>query len=183
MWRTRPVSGGQHHSDALNRAGGTRSRYLKWKVREIILWCLSMRITLSAVHISGQDNVEAERLSRFQIENPHQLECSTEWSLNRRVTKLLFDIWVLPTADLFATRLHNKVEAFFSRLPDPLAFQDNSLQADWSKGLLHMYPPVSLLSHQGADSGHRDSTMVAGQRVVPPSPAAPSGPASDVARA
>ncbi len=54
----------------LNRAGGTRSRWLDWKVREIILSCLSMRITLSAVHISGQDNVEADGLSRFQIQNP-----------------------------------------------------------------------------------------------------------------
>ncbi len=47
----------------LNRAGGTRSICLDWKVREIIHWCLSMRITLSAVHISGQDNVEADHFS------------------------------------------------------------------------------------------------------------------------
>ena len=104
-----------------------------------------MRITLSAVYISGQDNVEADRLSRFRIENPRRLERSTEWSLDCRVTNLLFDIWGQPAVDLFATWL-NKVEAFFSRLPDPLALQGNSLQADWSKGLLYMYPPVSLLS-------------------------------------
>ncbi len=130
----------------LNRAGGTRSRSLDWKVREIILWCLSMRITLSAIYISGQDNMEADRLSRFRIENPCRLECSTEWSLDRRVTNLLFDILRLPTVDLFATWPNNKVEAFFSCLPDPLALQGNSLQADWSKGLLYMYPPMPLLS-------------------------------------
>ncbi len=130
----------------VNRAGGTRSRSLDYKVREIILWCLSMRITLSAVHISGQDNVEADRLSRFRIENPHRLERSTKWSFDRRVTNLLFDIWGLPTVDLFASRLNNKVEAFFSCLPDPLALQGNTLQADWPKGLLYMYPPVPLLS-------------------------------------
>ncbi len=36
---------------------------------------------------------------------------------------------------------------------------------------------------QGGGSGHRDSTVVAAKRVVPHSPAAPSGPASDVVRA
>ncbi len=173
----------------LNRAGGTRSRSLDWKVRKIIHWCLSMRITLSAVHISGQDNVEVDRLSQVWIENPRRLERSTKCSLDRRVTNLLFDIWGLPTVDLFATRLNNKVEAFFSRLPDPLALQGNSLQADWSKGLLYMYlpcpPPVPCSSQgdQGGGSGHSYSTMVATKRVVSPGPTAPSGPASDVARA
>ncbi len=119
---------------------------MDWIVQEIIHWCLSMRIKLSAVHISGQDNVEADRLSRFRIENSRRFERSTEWSLNRRVTNLLFNIWGQPTVDLFATRLNNKVEAFFSRLPDPLVLQGNSLQADWSKGLLYMYTPVLLLS-------------------------------------
>ncbi len=128
----------------LNRAGGTRSRCLDWKVREIIDWCLSMRITLSAVHISGQDNVEADHLSWFQIENPRRLEHSTEWSLDRRVTNLLFDIWGQPAVDLFATRLNNKAEAFFSRLPDRLALQGNSPQVDWSKDLLCMYPPLPI---------------------------------------
>ena len=62
---------------------------------------------------------------------------------------LLFDIWGQPTVDvLFATWLNNKVEAFFTHLPDPLdlALQGNSLQADWSKGLLYMYLPIPLLS-------------------------------------
>ena len=130
----------------LNRVGGTRSRSLDWKVRELILWCLSMRFILSSVHISGQDNVEADRLSRFRIENLCRLERSSDWSPDCRVTNLLFNIWGQPTVDLFATRLNNRVEAFFSCLPDPLALQDNSLQADWSKALLYMYPPLPLLS-------------------------------------
>ena len=86
-----------------------------------------MRITLPAVHISGQDNVKGDPLSRFRIENPCRLERSTEWSLDRRVINLLFDIWGQPTVDLFATQLNNKVEMFFSCLPDPLALQGNSL--------------------------------------------------------
>ncbi len=130
----------------LNRAGGTRSRCLDWNVREIIHWYLSMRMTLSAEHISGQDNVEADHLSQFRNKNPQGLECSTKWSLDRRITNQLFDIWDQPTIDLFATRLNNEVEAFFSCFPHPLALQGTSLQTDWLNDLLYMYPTVLLLS-------------------------------------
>ncbi len=105
-----------------------------------------------------------------------RLERSTKWSLDLRVANLLFDIWGQPTVDLFATQLNNNVKAVFSRLTDPVALQGNSLQADWLKGLLYMYPPLPLLSlarHKGKGSFHLDFTAVAVKRVVLPSPAAP----------
>ncbi len=43
--------------------------------------------------------------------------------------------------------------------------------------------PCSSQGDQRGGSGHRDSTVVASKWVVPPRLAAPSGPASDVARA
>ncbi len=76
------------------------------------------------------------------MDNPHRLECSTEWYLDLRVTNLLFDIWGRPTVDLFATQLNNKVKTLFSRLPQT-SFAGRLLA---SKGLLYMYPPVPLLS-------------------------------------
>ncbi len=39
-----------------------------------------------------------------------------------------------------------KVEAFYSRLPDPLALPGDPLVADWSRGLLYLYPPLALLA-------------------------------------
>ncbi len=67
VWRTRPGSDRQHYGDALSEQGRRdQFQVWGWKVREIIHWCLSMRITLQAVHISGQDNVEADRVSRFE---------------------------------------------------------------------------------------------------------------------
>ncbi len=115
-------------------------------VREIILWCQTSNISLTAVHISGCDNVEADRLSRHRVEHPRHLERSTEWSLDQEIANLLFDLWGLPIVDLFATRLNTKVEAFYARLPDPLALPGNPLQVDWSQGLLYMYAPQPLLS-------------------------------------
>ncbi len=55
MWRSHPGSDRQHYGDALSEQGrGDQVQVLALEVREIILWCLSMRITLSAVHMSGK---------------------------------------------------------------------------------------------------------------------------------
>ena len=40
---------------------------------------------------------------------------------------LFFDLWGTPTVDLFTTRLHKKVVAFYSHLPDRLTLLGNSL--------------------------------------------------------
>ncbi len=42
--------------------------------------------------------------------------------------------------------------------------------------------PCSSQGDQGGGWGHQDSTVVAAKKVVPPCPAGPSGPVSDVAR-
>ncbi len=170
----------------LNSAWGTRSWSLDMKVRAIIQWCLRSRISLVAVHMLGPDKRQGgSPLSSSSREHP------TDWSLDPRVTSPLFDIWGLPTVDLFATWLNSKVNAFYSCLPDPLALTGSSLQADWSNGLLYMYPtptpPVPCCSQgdSGGGSGHCDFTMVASKRMVSPGPAglaAPHGPASVVAR-
>ncbi len=155
---------------------------MDWKVREIILWCLSMRITLSAVHISGQDNVEADRLSRFRIKNPRRLERSTKWSLDRRVTNLLVAIWGLPTVDFFATQAKQQGRGILFTPPRP---SGGGLVQGSTVHVSPIAPPVSCSSQgdQGGGPAHSHSTMVAAKRVVSPSPAAPIGPASDVARA
>ena len=93
----------------------------------------------------------------------------------------------MTTVDLFATRL-NKVEAFFSRLLDPIALLGNPLQVDWFKGLLYMFPPLPLLSlalhtgDLGGGSGHCDSTMVALKRIASPGPSTLNGLASVITR-
>ncbi len=83
---------------------------------------------------------------RHRVENPRRIEQSTEWSLDPRIAHQLFVMWGIPTVDLFATRLNRKVEAFYSRLPDPLALPGDPLVADWSRGLLYLYPPLALLA-------------------------------------
>ncbi len=64
------------------------------------------------------------------------------------ITTHFIDIWGTPTVDLFTTRLNNKVEAFYSRLPDPLALLGITIQEDWSRDLLYMYAPLPLALHK-----------------------------------
>ncbi len=58
----------------------------------------------------------------------------------------------LHTVDLFATQLNNKVEAFFSHLPGPLALSRNPLQAErvYCTCVPHPPPPplLSLALHK-----------------------------------
>ena len=123
-------------------------------VWEIILQCQTLSITLTAVHILGCDNVEADHFSH------HNGDYSLPAAVHRMFSEpgdstLLLDLWGIPIlntfnpihiVDLFTTMLNNKVEALYSRLSDPLALQGNPLQVDWSQGLLYMYRPPPLLS-------------------------------------
>ncbi len=54
-------------------------------------------------------------------------------------------VWGSPTADLFATAANAKVPVFFSRTAGPSACCGDAFQADWSRDLLYMYPPIPLL--------------------------------------
>ncbi len=92
------------------------------------------------------NSVKADHLSRHIVEHPRHLKRSTEWSLDQGIATVLFDLWVVPMVDLFATRLNNKVETLYSLLPDAVALPGNPLQMDWSQCLLYMYPPQPLLS-------------------------------------
>ena len=98
-------------------------------------------------------------------------------------------MWGIPTVDLFATRLSRKVEAFYSRLPNPLALPGDPLVADCSKGLLYLYPPLALLCSstlqdcaRGSPGDHHHP-MVALPRLVTQGSPTPVRPAGVVASA
>lgn len=79
----------------LNRVGATRSRNLNWDIIsfwDIIWWCLRSRITLTVVYILGTQNAMVHCLSHHQAKNPCQLERSTVWYLDSKVTSLLMGI-------------------------------------------------------------------------------------------
>ncbi len=127
------------------RGGGTRSQSLNQLAWEITLWCLNRSIAIRAVHLSGADNVEADILSRRPSSRQGKLDSSVEWSLDQETANLLFQVWGSPAADLFATAANAKVLVFYSWTAEPSACRGDAFQANWSRDLLYMYPPIPLL--------------------------------------
>ena len=143
---TRPSSDGQHNGDALSEQGGRD---------QVQVLGLEGQGDYSLVSVHEDHIVSSTYLGTGQCRGGSPLDFESrilaDWSappngLSIAGQLTYFAIWGQPTVDLFTTRLNNKVEAFFSHLPDPLALQGNSLQSDWSKGLLYMYPQLPLLS-------------------------------------
>ncbi len=108
------------------------------------------------VHILGPDNVEVNRLSRYQVENPCWFE------LNRMVSRQQGDF----------PSLHD--------LP-PRPFQ--VARQSPAGGLVQVFPPAPSVPCSPQDdleggSRHRDSTVVTPKGVVYPGPISPCGPDS-----
>ena len=69
----------------INRQGGTRSPQLCAHTWKLLHWCVRNRVDLTAVHLPGEYNVDADALSRGWIR-------PTEWSLLPQVVQSLFNL-------------------------------------------------------------------------------------------
>ena len=65
--------------------------------KEIIKWCKTRNIWITACHIAGKDNTEADTLSR-------KLNTNIEWMLDSNEFKVLCHLYGTPDIDLFASR-------------------------------------------------------------------------------
>ena len=107
-------------------------------IRKIWLWALDRKIWLSAVHIPGKENVDADFESRNR-------PSSAEWSLKREVFDILQQKLGDCQVDLFASRLNNKLDRFISRFPDPKACAIDAFFYDWTHERLYIFPLFRLL--------------------------------------
>ena len=101
----------------------------KWNdlAKEIWLWCAEQNIWLTAVHVPGVKNVEADRQSRL----PHS---SLEWTLDNTVFKdCISERNVLPTIDLFASRISHQLPNYVSWHPNPGAVAIDALYLSWKE--------------------------------------------------
>ncbi|XP_074624357.1 uncharacterized protein LOC141882292 [Acropora palmata] len=123
----------------LNAMGGIKSipcnemATMKWD------WCLKHNIWLSATHIPGSKNIQADKESRV-------LKESTEWSLSQENFNAIQERWGKCDIDLFASRLNFKVPQYVSWRPDPGAQFINALLMNWKPHYFYAFPPFSLLA-------------------------------------
>ena len=89
----------------INNMGGNKSIDCNRVARQLWLWCIKHNIWVSAVHIPGTENIEANRQSRIFDKN-------AEWSLRDTTFNQICKEFFTPTIDLFASRLNHKVDTY-----------------------------------------------------------------------
>ena len=122
----------------INRMGGTKSPSLCMKVWQLWQWAIKANVWLIAVHLPGEVNCLADKLSRETLKE-------SEWALNRVVCRKIFQKLGKPVIDLFATVENRQTQVFCSRYYHPEAFQVNALNMNWRNLLAYAYPPINLL--------------------------------------
>ena len=123
----------------INHMGGTKSPFLCQLSLDLWEYCLAHNIWLKAVYFRGEDNVRADRLSRFFSDN-HDYYLSNSW-FSRLHSHLDFCLEL----DLFASLLHHHLPRYSSRLPDPDSEFIDAFSRPWY-GNLYLFPPIILLS-------------------------------------
>lgn len=123
----------------INSLGG-RKTDLNDLAREIWLWARERQIWISAVHLPGTLNGQADAASR----KDYALE--GEWMLNPCVFQQIQTHTGEFHVDLFATRINAQCQVYLAWKPDPGAKGLDSLKHRWNFNNMYAFPPFSLIA-------------------------------------
>ncbi|KAK6170548.1 hypothetical protein SNE40_018919 [Patella caerulea] len=104
----------------------------------IWLWCYKKSIYLSAKHIQGKFNLEADFLSR-------NFSNSTEWMLHENTFNKICNYFGTPDIDLFASSLNYQIESYVSWYPDPYCLACDAFTISWNNYYPYIFAPFSLI--------------------------------------
>ena len=122
----------------MNDFGGMTSHDMDALASKIWNWCINKNIFISAVHISGVSNVQADFLSR------NFSDC-TEWQLKRQIFDRLCKQCFLPDIDLFASRLNRQLDKFVSWFPEVGAYRNDAFSFSWHSFSPYIFCPFNLV--------------------------------------
>ena len=123
----------------INSMGGCKSTECNSVTRNIWDWARKRNIWLSAAHIPGSSNVDADQLSR-------NFNLNLEWMLSKPIFQRIVSLFGMPDIDLFASRLNAQVETFVSWRPQPHAKFVDAFSIEWSQLFFYVFPPFCLIS-------------------------------------
>ena len=92
---------------------------------------------MSAVHLPGSENVEADVESRTSSD--------LEWKLDLFVFQDILSCLGQRDVDLFASRGNAQLQRYVSWLPDPDAYAFDAFGLNWSEFTAFCFPPFSLV--------------------------------------
>ncbi|XP_069505068.1 uncharacterized protein [Ambystoma mexicanum] len=135
-----PDPDGQHSGHALpqQKGGGAGSLPLCRKAMQLEFWAIQQEVSISAVHLAGDENVTVDALSR-------QSTISHEWELAQEILLEIFALWWTPQVDLFASSVNRKCERFCSWEFPPKGALGDAFVVEWSFPLLYAFPPVPVI--------------------------------------
>jgi len=122
----------------INNMGGSKSPDCNSVARQIWDYCVERHIWISASHLPGCENTEADRESRHFNDR-------TEWQLASDVYYSITGQFGQPSIDLFASRLNKQCPVYASWRPDPDAMFVDAFSANWNNFFFYAFPPFSLI--------------------------------------
>ena len=123
----------------LNAMGGTKSPLCNKLAKSVWMCCVQNEIWLTACHLPGVLNFEADKSSR-------QFNERIEWQLKPGIFLKIIDIFGTPEIDMFACRLNNQFPKYVSWKPDPGACHVDAFSFSWGGKFVYIFPPFSLLN-------------------------------------
>ena len=120
----------------LNNMGGTKEKCNNI-ARQIWSWCHTHKNWISAAHLPGKNNVQADKESRSIHDN-------MEWSLHPEAFQQICKTFGKPDIDLFASRLNHKLEKYISWKPDPKAIAVDAMSENWDN-FFYAFPPFNMI--------------------------------------
>lgn len=121
----------------VNKKGSTKQPLLS-VTKELFTWAEENSVILSACHIPGKDNVDADRESRLS-------NLDAEWMLAPNIFKKLCACFGSPEIDLFASTLNAQLSVYASWKPDPNASFIDSFMLSWNDYYSYAFPPFSVI--------------------------------------
>ena len=118
----------------VNAMGGTKSPGCNQTAYDIWDWCVNNNSWLTATHLAGVENTEADKESRLFNDR-------TEWTLKGEIFARITTHWGTPEIDLFATRLNTQLPKFVSWKPDPVSCFVDAFTISWSSLYFYAFPP------------------------------------------
>ena len=121
----------------INHMSMCHSVVLNTLSKRLLLWCVSRNIWISAAHIAGKSNQQADLES-------HQNKKETEWMLNRdSLSHASTQLNFRPEIDLFASRLNSQFTHYVAYRPDPGAVAIDTFSLDSLP--FYAFPPFSVI--------------------------------------
>ena len=119
----------------INNMGSSKSIILDQHISAVWEWVLQNNNWITAAHIPGIYNVDADKESR-------KAETRTEWKLNSKIFLTgIQKLGFYPNIDLFASRINTQLPRFVAFRPDPEAEAIDAFSLAWTDHKFYAFPP------------------------------------------